>query len=102
MSEQATSDEHIRLTESRFLAKNIVWNLAGSLLPIAAALIATPFLIGGLGLERFGVLALIVAVIGYFGLFDFGLGRALTKLLAERLGTGELAKSVRMRERRSS
>jgi len=87
MSETSRND-HVRLTEGRTLAKNIAWNLAGSLLPIVAALIATPFLIGALGLERFGVLALIVAVIGYFGLFDLGLGRALTKLLAERLGNG--------------
>jgi len=28
-------------------------------------------------------------VVGYFGLFDMGMGRALTKLVAEKLGTGQ-------------
>lgn len=89
MSEQPLDDDPVQLTKSRLLAKNVVWNLAGSLLPIFAALIAIPFLIDSLGIERFGVLALIIALVGYFGLFDLGLGRALTKLLAERLGNGQ-------------
>ena len=61
-----------------------------------AALVTVPLLIRGLGNERFGILTVGWVVIGYFGLFDFGLGRALTKLVAERLassdqdGVGEL------------
>lgn len=63
---------------------------------MVAALVTVPLLIRGLGTERFGILTVGWAVIGYFGLFDFGLGRALTKLVAERLaqsdadGVGEL------------
>ncbi|MBK5225506.1 MAG: flippase [Thermoleophilia bacterium] len=41
-----------------------------------------------LGTDRFGVLTLIWALIGYFNLFDLGIGRALTKLVADRLGSG--------------
>ena len=47
-----------------------------------------PVLIRGLGTDRFGVLTLVWMVLGYFSLFDLGLGRALTKLVAERLGLG--------------
>ena len=47
-----------------------------------------PVLIRGLGTDRFGVLTLVWVVLGYFSLFDLGLGRALTKLVAERLGLG--------------
>lgn len=54
---------------------------------MAVALLTVPILIRGLGTERFGVLTVGWVVIGYFGLFDFGLGRALTKLVAERMGT---------------
>ena len=50
------------------------------------ALFAIPLLVKGLGVDRFGVLTLAWMVIGYFSLFDLGLGRALTKLVAEKLG----------------
>jgi O-antigen/teichoic acid export membrane protein len=46
------------------------------------ALYAIPVLIGGLGKDRFGLLALAWTLIGYFTLFDLGLGRALTQLVA--------------------
>jgi O-antigen/teichoic acid export membrane protein len=70
----------------RVLARNTLWNLLGLGAPMLAALVAMPFLIHGLGTERFGVLTMAWAVIGYFNLFDLGLGRALTQLAAERLG----------------
>ncbi len=61
------------------------WNLCGALTPLAGALPSIPILVHSLGVDRFGLLALAWALIGYAGLFDFGLGRALTKLTAERL-----------------
>lgn len=72
----------------RGLLKNTGWNVLGLSAPLLAAAFVIPVLIGRLGPDRFGVLALAWAVIGYFGLFDLGLGRALTKLVAERLGIG--------------
>lgn len=74
-----------RLTGSRLLARNSLLNLLGVGLPMAVALLTVPVLIRALGEERFGVLTVGWVVIGYFSLFDFGLGRALTKLLAEKL-----------------
>lgn len=53
------------------------------------ALVCIPILIRGLGKERFGVLTLAWALIGYASLFDLGLGRALTQLVAQKLGSGE-------------
>ncbi len=57
--------------------------------PLLVALIAIPLLINGLGTDRFGVLTLIWLVIGYFNLFDMGLGRALTQLVSEKLGADD-------------
>jgi O-antigen/teichoic acid export membrane protein len=68
-----------------------MWNLFGMSAPLLVALFAIPLLIDGLGKERFGLLAIIWMGVGYFSLFDLGLGRALTKLVAERLGSGDLA-----------
>ena len=72
----------------RHLAWNTVLNLLGHLLPLIAAIATIPPIIRGLGPERFGVLSLVWMVIGYFGLFDFGIGRATTKFAAEYLARG--------------
>jgi len=76
----------------RKLVRNVVWNLLGTGAPLLAAIVAIPLLIGGLGAARFGVLTLAWMVVGYFSLFDLGLGRALTKLVAEKIGAGEHAR----------
>ena len=75
------------MTDSRMLARNTALNLAGQAVPIAVALVSIPWLIRGLGADRFGVLTLAWAAIGYFGLVDLGLGRALTHAVAIRLGS---------------
>ena len=75
-------------TSGRRLARNVLWNLLGTGAPLLVAIVAIPILIDGLGTARFGVLTLAWMVVGYFSLFDLGLGRALTKLVAEKLGKG--------------
>lgn len=72
----------------RSIARNTLWNLAGQIAPLLAAVLAIPVLIKGVGVERFGVLTLAWMVIGYFSLFDFGLSRSLIKLVSEKLGAG--------------
>lgn len=69
------------------LAKNSLINLAGFGLPLLVGLIAIPLIVRGFGVERFGVLTLAWAVIGYFSLFDMGIGRAITQSMAARLGS---------------
>ena len=83
------SDQQANLTGGRRLARNVVWNLLGTGAPLLVAIVAIPLLIQGLGTARFGVLTLAWLVVGYFSLFDLGLGRALTKLVAEKLGKGQ-------------
>lgn len=77
----------------RRFARNAALNLLGHLAPLVAALIAIPYLAAALGTERFGLLALAWVLVGYFSLFDLGLGRALTRALAERgLAAGDASK----------
>jgi O-antigen/teichoic acid export membrane protein len=77
------------LTSSRRLARNALLNLLGQGAPLIAAVVAIPLLIHGLGEASFGILTLAWAAIGYFTLFDFGLGRALTHAVATRVGAGD-------------
>jgi O-antigen/teichoic acid export membrane protein len=68
------------------LRHNTLWNLAGSGLPLIAAAALISFMLQRLGNEAFGVLTLIWAIIGYFSLFDMGVGRALTYELSKLRG----------------
>jgi O-antigen/teichoic acid export membrane protein len=53
------------------------------------AIFCIPLLVKALGTNRFGILTLVWVLIGYATVFDFGLGRALTQLVAVRLGTDQ-------------
>jgi O-antigen/teichoic acid export membrane protein len=68
---------------------NAAHNLLGQGLPLVVAFYCIPHLITALGVERFGFLTLIWVVVGYLSIFDLGLGLALTKLVAEKIGRGE-------------
>lgn len=74
------------------LKRNTLWNLVGAGLPLLLGAATIPYLIRMAGVEAFGVLTLVWALIGYFSLFDFGLGRALTQQVAAVRSSGRLAK----------
>lgn len=80
------------LLSSRLLARNTLINLAGEVLPFLVGIFTIPILVHGIGVARYGTLTLSAMAIGYFGLFDLGLGAAATKLIAEALGGDERAK----------
>jgi O-antigen/teichoic acid export membrane protein len=73
----------------RLLARNTAINFAGLMIPLGVAVVAVPVLLKALGPDRFGILALAWALVGYFALMDFGLGRALTQAASQALGAGE-------------
>lgn len=72
----------------RALARNSYLNLLGNGLPLVVGLAAIPVIVKGLGTDRFGLLNLAWSIIGYFSLFDLGLGRAITQVVAEKIGAG--------------
>lgn len=88
MSTPAFRNTSKELTKSNLLARNLVLNLIGFGAPLTVAVFAIPLLVKHMGVERFGILTLAWVVIGYLSLLDMGLGRALTKLVAEKLGSG--------------
>ena len=70
------------------LGKHTAVNLVGNVLPMVIALITVPLYLRYIGAERYGVLAVIWALLGYFGFFDFGFGRAVSQRMA-RLSNAE-------------
>ena len=88
MSDQQTVNVK-GFTSGRVLARNTVLNLIGQLVPMVVGVVTIPILIRHLGTDRFAVITIAWMLIGYFSLFDMGLGRALTQLIAERIGKNQ-------------
>jgi O-antigen/teichoic acid export membrane protein len=73
----------------RHLLNNTAINFLGLGIPYLVGFLAIPFVVRGLGPDRFGLLSILWIIIGYFGFVDLGLGRATTKYVAEFLGKNE-------------
>lgn len=78
-----------QLTATRTIAISTAWNLFGRLFPLLIALAATPLLLHAMGLVRWGMFSLGLALMTTFGIFDIGLGRALTRTVAHAIAHGE-------------
>lgn len=70
--------------------------LVSLVLPLLIGAASVPYIIEKLGVLRFGVLTLIWGIFGYFSLFDFGIGKALTKRVAE-CGGGSVEAAIAAR-----
>src|SRR2546427_1851628 len=77
-----------KAARGQLLARNTLLNLFGQGLPLIIGVLTMPRVVGRLGPERYGVLAMALVVLGYFGLFDLGLGRAATRFVASALSSG--------------
>jgi O-antigen/teichoic acid export membrane protein len=95
-SAPAVAPAHSLRFGGRILARNSILNAVGLGVPMLVAVVAMPILLSGLGLQRFGVLALVWLAVGYFSVFDLGLGRALTRVVAERLACGRISDLSRL------
>lgn len=85
-----TAEERVaHLTATRTVAISTAWNLFGRIFPMLIAIAATPFLLQAMGLVRWGIFSLALALMSTFGIFDIGLGRALIRTIAHAIAVGE-------------
>ncbi len=70
-------------TEAGVFAKNVSLTLVGKIVPILITIISIPILLSELGVSRFGLLMIIMMFIGYFGLLDLGIPRAIIHFMAK-------------------
>lgn len=74
-------------SNSKSVVRNSIYGFSTWLLPLALSFIATPIIVRSLGHEDFGIYALVLGFIAYS--FNFNVGRAITKYVAEYRSKGE-------------
>lgn len=77
--------EKANLTEpiSQKIIRNTIFNTIGRFWGILVALFLTPYIIGHIGIDRFGIWAIVGVLTGYFGLLDFGIGTSFVKYISQ-------------------
>ncbi|HET9233028.1 MAG TPA: oligosaccharide flippase family protein, partial [Candidatus Eisenbacteria bacterium] len=64
------------------LGRNILWNLVGLVWITLLVIVVMPIMVRGLGLDAFGIWAVLGASTGYLSTLDFGLNNALIRFVA--------------------
>ena len=74
--------------------KNSALNVGSQIVVMLVMVAAMPFIVRGLGEVAFALLSLIWTVITYFSLWDLGIGRSVTKFVAEKHASGKTEEVV--------
>lgn len=64
------------------MVRGVIWNLAGMIVTALTMLVTIPLFLRYFGAERYGILATIWVLFGYFSILDFGMGPAIVSFLS--------------------
>ncbi len=67
---------------SRKLIRNTSFNILGGSWSLLIKILLTPFIINYIGIDRFGIWALVLLFTGYFALLDLSIGTAVIKYIS--------------------
>ena len=70
-------------------ARNSIFNFMGAATPALANLVAVPVLVNNLGNADYGLLTLVLALVGYFSLLDISATQGSTRFIAEYDSLGQ-------------
>ncbi|MBI5779286.1 MAG: oligosaccharide flippase family protein [Planctomycetes bacterium] len=70
-------------TLSHKIVRNTIFNIIGNGWGILIAIFLTPYIIKHIGVDRFGIWAVVGILTGYFGLLDFGISTSFVKYISE-------------------
>ncbi len=82
-------ESHWKDREKHRFLSNTLMNGASQLAAILASLVFMPLLVDTFKIEYYGLFMLVSSVSAYAALLDFGVGSALTKMVAEHRATGD-------------
>ncbi|HTH58856.1 MAG TPA: oligosaccharide flippase family protein [Paraburkholderia sp.] len=71
------------------ILRNVAINLFGLILPTFVSLVTVPSYIHVLGVERYGVIALVWTLIGYFSVLDLGMSMAAQNHISKAHASGD-------------
>src|SRR5262249_44691778 len=74
------------------LPKGFAWNLCSHVWSFGLTLFMTPYILGKLGSDGYGVLMAVSVAVSYLWVMDLGIGEAATKYIAEHAAKGNWQK----------
>jgi len=77
------------VSDKTLAIRGVLFAWASHLVAIGVAFFVTPVLLRGLGAERYGIWSIVMALTGYYGVVNMGIGKANVKYLAQFSAVGD-------------